>query len=200
MQLQKWNSVLEILKEIPGNPSKKKEALHSINNMNYMSNVLYMRGIAYFNMNKPDLAKKALTEAIKMDFKWYYSTFLTQSFQAFEFLQNHQLLLPKEEENLLKSVHTYSSFNESFEFIQLLYTTGSNLNKLSHVDMDKLKNVYKLNMDSDVLLHQAKALFNESKFYKCLEITSNIIEMDPLNESCLVTHIACLYELNEKND
>ncbi|VDK23292.1 unnamed protein product [Taenia asiatica] len=52
----------------------------------------------------------------------------------------------------------------------------------------------------DVLLTQAEYLLSISHYRKCFEITSSILENDPLNPECLPVHISVLKMLDKSND
>ena len=161
----------------------------------------YLRGLCYAKQNAFDKAKECYKDAVCID---------VQCFEAFDQLMKNCLMSPEEEWKFLESLDFdiitaddgTSTSQEAAEFTKMLYTTR--LSKYEHPEQftaatEALCTHYNLSSNSDILLSKADMLFTQCRFKEALKLTSWILEQDRYNFAALPVHLACLYELNEKN-
>ncbi|CAN8095430.1 unnamed protein product [Discula destructiva] len=168
----------------------------------YEAGMCYLRGICYAKQNSFDRAKECYKNAVRID---------VQCFEAFNQLTQNSLLSSSEEWEFLESLDfasldagdgTDTSQEEIGDYVQYLYCTR--LSKYRKQDTfntacETLTTHYNLGNNPDILLAKADQLFTQSRFKDALEITNAILTEDKYNFSVYPTHLACLFELNEKN-
>ena len=162
----------------------------------------YLRGICYAKQNAFDRAKECYKDAVRID---------VQCFEAFDQLMKNSLMSPDEEWNFLESldfdsisVGTDSSLSQqAAEFTKMLYTTRlPKYKNPSAFDAaaETLSTHYNLANNSDLLLSRAELLYTHCRFAEALSLTQSILSADKYNFGVYPLHLACLYELNRKND
>lgn len=161
----------------------------------------YLRGVCYAKQNAFDRAKESYKNAVRID---------VQCFEAFTQLTKNSLLSSEEEWEFLKSLD-FESINaggdpdasqEIADYVQMLYSTR--LSKYQNQDAfntacESLATHYRLKDNPDLLLAKADQLYTQSRYKEALEITNSILSEDKYNFSIYPIHLACLYELKEKN-
>lgn len=160
----------------------------------------YLRGLCYSRSNAYDRAKECYKFAVQID---------VQCYEAFEQLMKNNLMSPDEEWTFLETLDFDSvtasdaaSSQEAAEFVKMLYITR--LSKYKNPKQfqnaaDTLTTHYKLANNPDLELAKASLLHTQCRFREAFDITSGIILDDKYNFSAYPIHIACLYELGQKN-
>lgn len=170
-------------------------------NKRYEAGMCYLRGVCYAKQNAFDRAKESYKNAVRID---------VQCFEAFTQLTKNSLLSSEEEWEFLKSLD-FESINaggdpdasqEIADYVQMLYSTR--LSKYQNQDAfntacESLATHYRLKDNPDLLLAKADQLYTQSRYKEALEITNSILSEDKYNFSIYPIHLACLYELKEKN-
>jgi anaphase-promoting complex subunit 6 len=64
---------------------------------------------------------------------------------------------------------------------------------------DTLATHYRLKDNPDILLARADIFFTQCRFRQALEVTNAVLAQDKYNFNIYPIHLACLYELKEKN-
>jgi len=166
----------------------------------FQAAMCYLRGICYAKQNALDRAKDCYKDAVRID---------VQCYDAFNQLMKNSLMSPTEEWEFLVSLNfdsivtgDSSSSQQAAELTKMLYTTR--LSKYNNPDefntaVETLSTHYSLGSNPDLLLARAELLFTKSRFREALSLTESVLENDHYNFACLPLHLACLYELNEKN-
>ncbi|KAI9685143.1 MAG: anaphase promoting complex subunit cdc16 [Bathelium mastoideum] len=172
-------------------------------NIKFEAAICYLRGVCYAKQNAFDRAKECYKDAVRID---------VQCFEAFDQLMKNSLMSPEEEWTFLASLNfdtisvgggtDSSAAQEAAEFTKMLYTTR--LSKYEHPEQLKsatetLTSHYHLSSNADILLSKAELLFVQCRFADALSLTSSILESDRYNFGVMPVHLACLYELSEKN-
>lgn len=161
----------------------------------------FLRGICYAKQNAFDRAKECYKDAVRID---------VQCFEAFQQLMNNSLLSPDEEWQFLESldfdsIHVsgdVSSSQQAADFTKMLYTTR--LSKYRNpaafeTAYDSLSTHYHLASNPDLQLARADLLYTQCRYRDALNITNGILQEDKYNFSVYPVHLACLFELKEKN-
>ncbi|KAE9981197.1 hypothetical protein BLS_007707 [Venturia inaequalis] len=163
----------------------------------------YLRGQCHAKQNAFDRAKECYKVAVRID---------VQCFEAFDALMKNSLMTPAEEWDFLQSLDfdtivvgdgsDPSASQEAAEFTKLLYTTR--LGKYGHRDefavaIETLSTHYKLASNPDIALSKATHFFTQCRFREALELTTSVLDQDPHNFPTMPIHLACLYELGQKN-
>lgn len=163
----------------------------------------YLRGQCHAKQNAFDRAKECYKVAVRID---------VQCFEAFDALMKNSLMTPAEEWEFLQSLDfdtivvgdgsDPSESQEAAEFTKLLYTTR--LGKYGHRDefavaIETLSTHYKLASNPDIALSKATHFFTQCRFREALVLTTSVLDQDPHNFPTLPIHLACLYELGQKN-
>lgn len=161
----------------------------------------FLRGICYAKQNAFDRAKECYKDAVRID---------VQCFEAFQQLMNNNLLSPDEEWQFLESldfdaIHVSgdaSASQQAAEFTKMLYTTR--LSKYRNpaafeTAYDSLSTHYHLASNPDLQLARADLLYTQCRYRDALNITNEILQEDKYNFSVYPVHLACLFELKEKN-
>lgn len=169
-------------------------------NIKHEAAMCYLRGLCYAKQNAFDRAKECYKDAVGID---------VQCYEAFEQLMKNCLMSPDEEWQFLDSLDfdsintgDASSSQEASEFTKMLYITR--LSKYKNPQnftsaTETLSTHYNMADNPDLLLSKASLLFTQCRFKEALSITSSIILSDKCNFSIYPIHLACLYELSEKN-
>ncbi|KAJ4326623.1 anaphase-promoting complex subunit Cut9 [Fusarium piperis] len=170
-------------------------------NRRYEAAMCFLRGICYAKQNAFDRAKECYKDAVRID---------VQCFEAFQQLMGNSLLSPDEEWQFLESldfdsIHVsgdVSSSQEAADFTKMLYTTR--LSKYRNpaafeTAYDSLSTHYHLASNPDLQLARADLLYTQCRYRDALTITNSILQDDKYNFSVYPVHLACLYELGEKN-
>lgn len=180
---------------------KDDVALEDAANIRFEAAMCFLRGLCYAKQNAFDRAKECYKDAVCID---------VQCFEAFEQLMKNCLMSPDEEWQFLESLDfdaitadDTSVSQEAAEFTKMLYTTR--LSKYKNpaaftTATETLSTHYNLESNPDLLLSKADLLFTQCRFREALVITKSIIEDDKYNFSVYPLHLACLYELGQKND
>jgi anaphase-promoting complex subunit 6 len=163
----------------------------------------YLRGLCHAKQNAFDRAKECYKDAVRID---------VQCFEAFDALMKNSLMSPSEEWKFLESLdfdtivvgdgRDPSESQEAASFTRLLYTTR--LSKYGHAEefasaTETLSTHYKLSNNPDIALSKASHFFTQCRFREALELTTAILDQDPHNFPTMPIHLACLYELGQKN-
>jgi len=132
---------------------------------------------------------------------WYRRTLISDPsfYEAFEKLIDKNLLNTKEQSDLLQEIQ----FSPEDQWMKLFYATkidrfcfnGNNSNALKI-----LNNEYGLSRNHDVRCSEAERNFYSQKYVQAYELTKQVIEEDPYNQTCLPIHISTLVELNKKSE
>lgn len=170
-------------------------------NRRYEAAMCFLRGICYAKQNAFDRAKECYKDAVRID---------VQCFEAFQQLMGNSLLSPDEEWQFLESldfdsIHVsgdVSSSQEAADFTKMLYTTR--LSKYRNpaafeTAYDSLSTHYHLASNPDLQLARADLLYTQCRYRDALAITNSILQEDKYNFSVYPVHLACLFELREKN-
>ncbi|KAF4469710.1 anaphase-promoting complex subunit 6 [Fusarium albosuccineum] len=170
-------------------------------NRRYEAAMCFLRGICYAKQNAFDRAKECYKDAVRID---------VQCFEAFQQLMGNSLLSPDEEWQFLESldfdsIHVsgdVSSSQEAADFTKMLYTTR--LSKYRNpaafeTAYDSLSTHYHLASNPDLQLARADLLYTQCRYRDALNITNSILQEDKYNFNVYPLHLACLYELREKN-
>ncbi|CAG7565535.1 unnamed protein product [Fusarium equiseti] len=178
-------------------PAAEEEAA----NRRYEAAMCFLRGICYAKQNAFDRAKECYKDAVRID---------VQCFEAFQQLMNNNLLSPDEEWQFLESldfdsIHVsgdVSSSQQAGDFTKMLYTTR--LSKYRNpaafeTAYDSLSTHYHLASNPDLQLARADLLYTQCRYRDALNITNGILQDDKYNFSVYPVHLACLFELKEKN-
>ncbi|KAF5587072.1 anaphase-promoting complex subunit 6 [Fusarium pseudoanthophilum] len=178
-------------------PAAEEEAA----NRRYEAAMCFLRGICYAKQNAFDRAKECYKDAVRID---------VQCFEAFQQLMSNSLLSPDEEWQFLESldfdsIHVsgdVSSSQQAAEFTKMLYTTR--LSKYRNpaafeTAYDSLSTHYHLASNPDLQLARADLLYTQCRYRDALNITNGILQEDKYNFSVYPVHLACLFELKEKN-
>ncbi|KAL9078610.1 MAG: hypothetical protein Q9157_002449, partial [Trypethelium eluteriae] len=163
----------------------------------------YLRGVCYAKQNAFDRARDCYKDAVSID---------VQCFEAFDQLMKNSLMSPQDEWSFLSSLNfdtisigdgsDNSAAQEAAEFTKMLYITR--LSKYEHPDQfqsatETLVSHYNLSSNADILLSKAEHLFTHCRFTEALSLTSSILETDQYNFAVIPVHLACLYELADRN-
>lgn len=166
----------------------------------FQAAMCYLRGICYAKQNALDRAKDCYKDAVRID---------VHCFDAFNQLMKNSLMAPVEEWEFLNTLNfdsivagDISTSQQAGELTRMLYTTR--LSKYNNPDefntaVETLSTHYSLASNPDLLLARAELLFTKSRFREALSLTESVLENDHYSFACLPLHLACLYELNEKN-
>ncbi|PNP73965.1 hypothetical protein FNYG_12714 [Fusarium nygamai] len=178
-------------------PAAEEEAA----NRRYEAAMCFLRGICYAKQNAFDRAKECYKDAVRID---------VQCFEAFQQLMNNSLLSADEEWQFLESldfdsIHVsgdVSSSQQAADFTKMLYTTR--LSKYRNpaafeTAYDSLSTHYHLASNPDLQLARADLLYTQCRYRDALNITNGILQEDKYNFSVYPVHLACLFELKEKN-
>ncbi|EXK45655.1 anaphase-promoting complex subunit 6 [Fusarium oxysporum f. sp. lycopersici 4287] len=178
-------------------PAAEEEAA----NRRYEAAMCFLRGICYAKQNAFDRAKECYKDAVRID---------VQCFEAFQQLMNNSLLSPDEEWQFLESldfdsIHVsgdVSSSQQAADFTKMLYTMR--LSKYRNpaafeTAYDSLSTHYHLASNPDLQLARADLLYTQCRYRDALNITNGILQEDKYNFSVYPVHLACLFELKEKN-
>ncbi|KAM0561798.1 hypothetical protein ACHAPJ_002969 [Fusarium lateritium] len=170
-------------------------------NRRYGAAMCFLRGICYAKQNAFDRAKECYKDAVRID---------VQCFEAFQQLMNNSLLSPDEEWQFLESldfdsIHVsgdVSSSQQAADFTKMLYTTR--LSKYRNpaafeTAYDSLSTHYHLASNPDLQLARADLLYTQCRYRDALNITNGILQEDKYNFNVYPVHLACLFELREKN-
>ncbi|KAF5002654.1 hypothetical protein FGRMN_192 [Fusarium graminum] len=170
-------------------------------NRRYEAAMCFLRGICYAKQNAFDRAKECYKDAVRID---------VQCFEAFQQLMNNSLLSPDEEWQFLESldfdsIHVsgdVSSSQQAADFTKMLYTTR--LSKYRNpaafeAAYDSLSTHYHLASNPDLQLARADLLYTQCRYRDALNITNGILQEDKYNFAVYPVHLACLFELKEKN-
>lgn len=160
----------------------------------------YLRGICYAKQNAFDRAKECYKDAVRID---------VQCFEAFDQLMKNSLMAPDEEWAFLDSLGFDSistedndTSQEAAQFAKMLYTTRlskyKNPAEFNHAS-ETLSTHYNLANNPDLLLSKAELLFTQCRFKEALAITASVLDTDEYNFSIYPLHLACLYELSQRN-
>ena len=150
-------------------------------------------GLVYHKLGNLDKATHHFRLAITTDVFCY---------EALEILLEYHLLSAADERLLFQSLDFQGQCGPDAELVRALYVTK--LKKFDSVEQlnpsfELLRTRYGLSTNGDVLAAHAEALFYQSRFRQCHQVTSGVLERDSFHQGCLLTHIGCLYELNLKN-
>ncbi|KAM0347986.1 hypothetical protein ACHAPU_004489 [Fusarium lateritium] len=170
-------------------------------NRRYEAAMCFLRGICYAKQNAFDRAKECYKDAVRID---------VQCFEAFQQLMNNSLLSPDEEWQFLESldfdsIHVsgdVSSSQQAADFTKMLYTTR--LSKYRNpaafeAAYDSLSTHYHLASNPDLQLARGDLLYTQCRYRDALNITNGILQEDKYNFAVYPVHLACLFELKEKN-
>ncbi|KAL9087218.1 MAG: hypothetical protein Q9165_006712 [Trypethelium subeluteriae] len=172
-------------------------------NIKFEAAMCYLRGVCYAKQNAFDRARDCYKDAVRID---------VQCFEAFDQLMKNSLMSPQDEWSFLSSLNfdtisigdgsDNSTAQEAAEFTKMLYITR--LSKYEHPDQfqsatETLVSHYNLSSNADILLSKAEHLFTHCRFAEALSLTSSILETDQYNFAVLPVHLACLYELADRN-
>ncbi|RKP10680.1 hypothetical protein THASP1DRAFT_11660, partial [Thamnocephalis sphaerospora] len=196
IKLEKWSEALEILGE--ENPwANNKSAADGKRNaeegIRLEASMCYLRGEVYLAQNNVERAKACYKEALETDVKCY---------DALHKLITHQMMTVKEEQEFLQSLDLNSQLREEdAQFVEALYALKrrkdgdcGNLGALQ----ERLEHEYALRNNVDVEMSLADLAFAQCQYRKGLGITTKLLHVEPHHPNVLSTHIACLYELGEK--
>ncbi|KAM3417981.1 hypothetical protein BST61_g6193 [Cercospora zeina] len=175
--------------------------LEDANVLRYEAGMCYLRGLCYAKQNAFDRAKECYKDAVRID---------VQCFEAFDQLVKNSLMSPGEEWDFLDSLNFDSihadpadgAAAEAADFTRNLYSTR--LSKYARPDefdsaIETLSTHYKLSQNPDILLAKAEKLFTASRFQAAVDLTNQILEIDPYNFACIPLHLSLLAQLNHTN-
>lgn len=171
-------------------------------NRRHEAGMCYLRGLCYAKQNAFDRAKECYKDAVRID---------VQCFEAFNQLTKNKLLSVEEEWDFLQSLDFESiqagsddpsAQDEVANYVQMLYSTR--LSKYQNqgafnTAYESLATFYKLKDNADLLLSRADEFYTQARYKQALDITTAILADDKYNFSVYPMHLACLFELREKN-
>jgi anaphase-promoting complex subunit 6 len=168
------------------------------NSLKYEAGMCYLRGQCYAKQNAFDRAKECYKDAVRID---------VQCFEAFEQLMKNSLMSPGEEWEFLdsldfESIHAQpgeAHLPEAADFTRNLYSTR--LSKYTRTEafgaaIEALSTHYNLAHNPDILLAKAEILFTSSRWQAALDLTTQILDSDPYNFTCMPLHLSLLAQLN----
>ncbi|BFZ54590.1 anaphase-promoting complex subunit Cut9 [Savitreella phatthalungensis] len=156
--------------------------------------VLYLRGVAYLNLDNLERAKRAFQEAVASDVKCY---------EAFDQLFAHNLMSAKEEQEFIQGLSFAGLADDDIELVRDLYMLRLSKYRTDTLVQQLKGNLmegYRLGDNPDVLQAEAEHLFAKCQFRKCLELTSRILILDAFKYSVLPIHLTCLHETGKRNE
>lgn len=188
--------------EGPTEDEKKAEEERRSSNRLY-AGMSHLRGLCFAKQNAFDRAKECYKEAVLLD---------VQCYEAFDQLMKNALMSPEEERSFVESLNfdsisvvddPYTS-QQAAEMTNFLYQTRcskffNTFGSSNDTAIETLSTHYRLASNPDLLLAKAELLFVQCRFREALAMTEAILEDDRFNFEALPVHLACLYELNEKN-
>ncbi|VDL63108.1 unnamed protein product [Hymenolepis diminuta] len=150
------------------------------------SSVSLLRGHVHVALNNIALAIVNYKEAFRLD---------PFCFEALERLQTLEAVCEDDQKQILKS--DLPGFSPAMaSVIEAIYMHKHP----EDFPTDIPSNLEPLKESSEVLLNQAEFYLSLSHYKKVYEITSRILEDDPLNPECLPVHISILKMLEKTND
>lgn len=170
----------------------------SPDNLKYEAGMCYLRGLCFAKQNAFDRAKECYKDAVRID---------VQCFEAFDQLVKNSLMSPGEEWDFLDSLSfdsiqpdpaEASARSEAADFTRNLYSTR--LSKYARPEVfnsavETLSTHYQLGKNADILLSKAEQLFTNSRFQDAVNLTTQILTVDPYNFACVPLHLALLAQL-----
>ena len=180
----------------------EERAREDIGDIKFEAAMCYLRGTCYAKQNAFDRAKDCYKDAVRID---------VQCFEAFDQLMKNSLMSPDEEWAFLESLDfdsisvgdDSSLSQEAAEFTKMLYMTRLPKYKnpsAFEAATETLSTHYNLADNPDLLLSKAELLYTHCRFTESFAITQSILSVDKHNFSVYPLHLACLYELNRKNE
>ncbi|EFC50413.1 predicted protein, partial [Naegleria gruberi] len=133
---------------------------------------------------------------------WYSKTLVNDPnfYEAFEKLVEKNLLTNASQVSLLNQIN----FSQEDQWVKYFYETKidrySFVIENSKTALKKLSVEYNLSKNHDVRCSEAERHFYSQRFNQAYDITKQIIEEDPYNQTCLPIHILTLIELNKKSE
>lgn len=196
VKLQRYDDALDIVGESNpfSNASDEEAKRETDGGIKLESSLCYLRGKIYSAQNNYSKAKDSFKEAVLVDVK---------NFEAFEELTSSNFLTPREEWDLLESLHLdFSILDDNQDMIKNLYIIR--LSKYFNEEKtlasrNQLIKEHNLEANIDILVSEIETLYTKCKFSECLEISQLALEKDEFNTDVLPIYIACLYELGSKN-
>lgn len=166
--------------------------------LKYEAGMCYLRGLCFAKQNAFDRAKECYKDAVRID---------VQCFEAFDQLVKNSLMSPGEEWDFLDSLSfdsiqsdqtEASARTEAADFTRNLYSTR--LSKYARPEVfnsaiETLSTHYQLGKNADILLSKAEQLFTSSRFQDAVDLTTQILTVDPYNFACVPLHLALLAQL-----
>lgn len=170
----------------------------SPDSLKYEAGMCYLRGLCFAKQNAFDRAKECYKDAVRID---------VQCFEAFDQLVKNSLMSPGEEWDFLDSL-SFDSIradpaeasirSEAADFTRNLYSTR--LSKYARPEVfntaiETLSTHYQLGKNADILLSKAELLFTSSRLQDAVDLTTQILSVDPYNFACVPLHLALLAQL-----
>ncbi|EWC47365.1 hypothetical protein DRE_00333 [Drechslerella stenobrocha 248] len=172
------------------------------NDEKYEAAMCYLRGVIYSKQGAYDKAKEAYKDAVKIDVK---------CFEAFDTLMRNNLLSPEEEWQFIEEID-FDTMAASVggaqgeataQFLKALYTTRlskyKNSTKFDEA-ISMLSTQYPLGENHDIVLAKAELLYTQCRFSDSLKLVKELLARDKYNFKLYPVYIACLFELQEKNE
>lgn len=166
------------------------------NNIKFEAAMCYLRGLVYAKLNAFDKAKECYKQAVHIDVK---------CFEAFDQLMTNSLMSPDEEWAFLESLDFDSlggDEDQAISLVKMLYTTrlSKYKNPASFHEATKvLSEQYNLDQNPDIIISRSEMLFTQCRFRECLSLCEKVILGDQYNFAVYPLYLACLHELDMKN-
>ena len=166
----------------------------------YEAGMCYLRGLCYAKQNAFDRAKECYKDAVRIDI---------QCFEALEQLTKNSLMSPGEEWDFIDGLNFNSvqpvdsnTSSDAADFTRNLYITR--LSKYQRPEefnaaIETLSTHYRLSTNADILLAKAEVLFTASRYGPALDLSTQILDVDPYNFACLPLHLALLHQQSHTN-
>lgn len=150
--------------------------------MKWKSSLALLKGQIYEASDNRGIASQCFKEAL------HYNIF---NFEAFQSLVRHQMLSLSEEKELLSLIPPEHKLTHClYSSLLKKYSQPSDPN-VTHPCVERLQN------NIDILTAKAESLYYNCDYFACLKITTEVLERDLYNTTCLPIHIACLMELKK---
>eukprot|EP01102_Stenamoeba_stenopodia_P001135 TRINITY_DN10993_c0_g1_i1.p1 TRINITY_DN10993_c0_g1~~TRINITY_DN10993_c0_g1_i1.p1 ORF type:complete len:605 (+),score=160.42 TRINITY_DN10993_c0_g1_i1:44-1816(+) len=193
---KQWEDCLDLLGDGDGIPELLKEPPKQ-DERELFALICLVRGKMFNALENRNRASFWFKEALKYDCFCY---------EAFEMLVNNHMLSSKEEEELMKTIHTRSEEPSLIDqdWLELIYSC-----RLKKYNMTENSTIFesldkKYGLDStnvDILTARAEILFYNNDFQKCYDLTKQILEKDPYNHGALMPiHLSTLVQLKLKSE
>lgn len=165
------------------NVSSVSESLTAVEESKWKSSLMLLKAQIFEALDNRCMAAVCFKEALKQDI---------HNFEAFQSLTQHQMLSHDEEKELLQTIDPQDELTRS------LYS--SLLKKYSNPSDEMVVELSpELQQSTDLMTATAESSYYQCDYYKCLKLTTEVLNRDVYHAECLPIHISCLMELKKTN-